>query len=168
MTNGEDIAETITAPPTDPPAAEPTDEQREYVRDLALYNRREGILNDLTVAVEKAAGRLRQAAAGEGVFTSDGDLRMTLRLLDLLPQVLELLPSQPPDDPDAEPDDDEKDEYGLPSSRFPICPICGIGPGDHDWYYCPKKPADWHPTHGFAHLLSPARGPRAANSALSE
>lgn len=167
MTNGEQAADQAIDPPTHQPiTTEPTDEQRAYSRDLALYNHRQSILVRLAAAVDNAADRLRQAAAGEGLFTSDADLKMTLRLLDLLPQLLELLPDEPPDDPDAKPDDDRKNKDRLPASQFHICRVCGVT--GHDWYYCPKKPADWHPTHGFAHLISPARGPQAAKSPLSE
>ena len=109
-------------PSTTTPAAEPPD----------LSEIRLSILTRLALAIDAAAQRLQNAAAGQSVFASDADLKAALALLKLLPDILALLPKPKPRY--------EPRPYQPPKIYCPECPHCGAGPNTHWPENCPQCP----------------------------
>jgi hypothetical protein len=90
---------------------------------------RECILTRLGLALDAAADRLKRAASGESVFTNPFDLKATLALLNLAPELLAKFELQESAYCNK--------NYGIP--LIPKCPICGAGPGAHWPDYCPQR-----------------------------
>ena len=96
---------------------------------------RSSIVLRLAAALDAAALRLQQAAAGQSTFANDADLKAALALLKILPDILPRLVSPaPPPPPPAPP------EPHPGSPLIPKCKICGAGPGAHWTEDCPQNP----------------------------
>ena len=129
---------------------------------ITLSTLHTSILTRLAIALDAAAARLQSAAAGRSTFTSDADLKAALALLKLAPTLLPFLqPTPPPPPPAPPPPPPEVPNWKQPGFQIPLIPkccFCGMGPGAHWDYECPKNPDIHLPLADRINIMAGKRG----------